>query len=683
MADDKTEYINGMPVLGTVEYVNGLPVIGTTSAQAASKPQSLNAQYGKRDDMLGTIGRWGMQGSQIARSAIGQGTAFGFGDEIEAAIKAPFTDKTYAQELETARGKIDAYRRNNPNAALANEIAGGIISPALGAKAVYGAAKQLPKLQRIAQTAARGGAGAALDGFGQGQDGFMNRAASAGLSGLMGGGMSGGMALLAEALGPVVKKVLPSSRAATKQLTPEEALLARKLRDVPDEVIAEGQIAGRQAVQDGTPMFLPEMLDDVEGYDAAKFYRNNADTKRIASNAIDARDARLVDDLKDEFTTRISSEVDSAKAGRRMKRAADTYMTEAKVRRAEAVNKLYGKAYKESPTINDPAVTDLIKGEGSNPLKREIRKLRELPEYADLPENSIKLIHSAKSRVQDAIQTMDPNAANDMRKFLAPVQRALKESSPEFAKADKRYARFSRAISSIDDGIIGELARAKTAKESAIGSKILSKKASEIKALKRSFKGKEDELKALLRSHYEDILDKTPRNLDSAGKRNPLPKLAATKQQRDVITELLGEKEGNELFKFLESQDRMLKGRTRYQIGSDTNENMKLEQRFGGSGGVSRFVKNPFSNAFEFLEEALSLDAPATKEAAARILFNPDPRVGADALDKLGRAAPALRTNPETMALIDALGSGAGRGVAADQRRQQRIPELYITPPKQ
>ena len=37
----------------------------------------------------------------IARSA-GQGLTFGFGDEIVAGVKAPFTDKTYREELELA-----------------------------------------------------------------------------------------------------------------------------------------------------------------------------------------------------------------------------------------------------------------------------------------------------------------------------------------------------------------------------------------------------------------------------------------------------------------------------------------------------------------------------------------------------------------------------------------------------
>jgi|TARA_X000000950_G_scaffold196771_1_gene236841 hypothetical protein len=67
----------------------------------------------------------------IARSA-GQGLTFGFGDEIVAGVKAPFTDKTYREELELERAKLENFRQQNPKTALASEIAGSIAIPFAG-----------------------------------------------------------------------------------------------------------------------------------------------------------------------------------------------------------------------------------------------------------------------------------------------------------------------------------------------------------------------------------------------------------------------------------------------------------------------------------------------------------------------------------------------------------------------
>ena len=69
--------------------------------------------------------------SGIARSA-GQGLTFGFGDEIVAGVKAPFTDKTYREELELERAKLENFRQQNPKTALASELAGSIAIPFAG-----------------------------------------------------------------------------------------------------------------------------------------------------------------------------------------------------------------------------------------------------------------------------------------------------------------------------------------------------------------------------------------------------------------------------------------------------------------------------------------------------------------------------------------------------------------------
>ena len=57
------------------------------------------------------------------------GASFGFGNKLAAGLRAPFTDKTYAEELEGMRGATDAARNRAGSAAIASELTGAIAAP--------------------------------------------------------------------------------------------------------------------------------------------------------------------------------------------------------------------------------------------------------------------------------------------------------------------------------------------------------------------------------------------------------------------------------------------------------------------------------------------------------------------------------------------------------------------------
>ena len=63
----------------------------------------------------------------LARSALGQGVAFNFGDEIEAAARAPFSKRTRKELLKDIRGEIDEFRRDRPALAFGSELAGAAL----------------------------------------------------------------------------------------------------------------------------------------------------------------------------------------------------------------------------------------------------------------------------------------------------------------------------------------------------------------------------------------------------------------------------------------------------------------------------------------------------------------------------------------------------------------------------
>jgi hypothetical protein len=113
---------------------------------------------------------------------------FGTADEINAAINAPLSDKTYDQLLEDGRKR------------LANSGTAGTIGQAIGAVMLpAGAAKTIP--QAIGMGALQGGA----YGFGSGEGGVENRLENAAIGAGVGGAIGGVANKLGKALAP--KKV--------------------------------------------------------------------------------------------------------------------------------------------------------------------------------------------------------------------------------------------------------------------------------------------------------------------------------------------------------------------------------------------------------------------------------------------------------------------------------------------
>lgn len=72
--------------------------------------------------------------SNLARSAIGQGLLFGFGDELEAGVRAAFDkSKTYDDFVNDIRTNLDQFRKDSPGLSYGSEIVGSIPTALTGA----------------------------------------------------------------------------------------------------------------------------------------------------------------------------------------------------------------------------------------------------------------------------------------------------------------------------------------------------------------------------------------------------------------------------------------------------------------------------------------------------------------------------------------------------------------------
>jgi hypothetical protein len=123
---------------------------------------------------------------QAGRALI-QGTTFGFGDELTAALAAMSPNMDYGTALQGERDRLAQQRENAPVLSYGSEIAGAIASPA-GLMGNVGKAITSTG-GRIAAGAGLGGLLSAIYGFGSGEDGAANRSENAMWNGLLGAGI--------------------------------------------------------------------------------------------------------------------------------------------------------------------------------------------------------------------------------------------------------------------------------------------------------------------------------------------------------------------------------------------------------------------------------------------------------------------------------------------------------------
>jgi hypothetical protein len=103
----------------------------------------------------------------ILRSALGQGLAFGFGDEVEAFVKSLSSDKEYEDLAKEIRSELELFKETAPAIAYGSEIAGGLVTGGLGLG------------RTLATTAARSGLTGAAYGAGTAEGDIAERTKAA------------------------------------------------------------------------------------------------------------------------------------------------------------------------------------------------------------------------------------------------------------------------------------------------------------------------------------------------------------------------------------------------------------------------------------------------------------------------------------------------------------------------
>jgi hypothetical protein len=208
---------------------------------------------------------------QRARMAA-QGLTFGFADEIEAAIQSAMSgDKTYEQALQEIRGKIAAYKKDSPYAAMGFEALGALPTAFVGGAPAT-----------LARMAGRAGAEGALYAAGT-EDGSVGERIAAMPGGAVGGAIGGaigggvGSALGASATGitEFARRKLGDKGASV--VSREVQRLVELTGKTPDEVLAD--------VAEGRIMAENKTLQNV----ARAYYTSNTPAKPVIEQGMRGR----------------------------------------------------------------------------------------------------------------------------------------------------------------------------------------------------------------------------------------------------------------------------------------------------------------------------------------------------------------------------------------------------------
>jgi len=262
----------------------------------------------------------------VLRSALGQGLALGFGDEIEAFVTSKLTGEEYKDVVKGIRKDIETFKKESPILAGATELAGGLITGGAG-------------LGKTALTTAARSAGLGA-GYGAGiaEGDLEERAKSAAVSGAISG-----------ALGGAASKFLP-------KLTPEAQALQREGVELTPGQALSGPVGGVLRRTEETASSLPALgtgtalQRSTESFNRAVFNRS---LKKIGQEL--PKDLPI-EDVPKIFANKITNSLNQAaqklevKSINKLQNEIDDFLLDQPITKSEVKNiktrlsKFFGKA---------------------------------------------------------------------------------------------------------------------------------------------------------------------------------------------------------------------------------------------------------------------------------------------------------------------------------------------------
>ncbi len=409
--------------------------------------------------------------ANVARQALGQGTAFGFGDEIEGLGRGvmsyfqgdtPWADFDFSaardKGIDQARAEVELYQRARPYKATALQVAGGIPTGLAGsgrALAMRGAGL----LPRVIEGAKQGAIHGGASGLGRGEGGFdvpglESRGISAGIGAGTGAAVGGGVPVVGDLSRGVMNlagKVAPGSQVKRQA----GRLLRRGMDDDDITVPAIRDALSRMP----TAARIPDAPD--------RFSIGLRDLARHAATTSGGKAAhRFLAERNEDQARRALEQVDRFLPTQSL----NDYLEETTLLRRESANRDYGAAYRQ-----DLEMTEELKGFLRNKKIQEAwagavdimeydgldsRAFRDLVQVRDgqtiFRRPTLEIMDYIKQSLDDQVNSLyaagqstkagrAKTLRNDLRDYLDSVNPAYKE-------ARSVYAGHSAAMEAAEEG---------------------------------------------------------------------------------------------------------------------------------------------------------------------------------------------------------------------------------------
>ena len=375
-----------------------------------------------------------------------QGLTFNTADEIEAAFRAgAISGPEYQNQLSRVRAGIKQYEEQYPGRAFTGELVGGLLPTAAaliaapftgGATApaaAAGAARTVAALPTLGKTMARGmgygAASGAAAGAGGATGGLESRVMGGAIGGTAGAVLGGAAPAVTGAVGAGGRKVL---EATGLMQAPDAATKARELiaKKLAQEGISPDELAARQAAVVRTLGARDETLADIGGESMRRLARGSmaipnaaqTDVRQMLTERAIGAGPRITQDITDL----------TAIGARDINEVADEIIKN----RSMLASPLYDQAY-AAGQINSFAIDNLLKK--SKDIQYAISEARRLPEYADLPDNSMLMLDKAYKYVgglaNSAKISGKSTQADDLNNLRMSLRNAITDEVPVYGKA--------------------------------------------------------------------------------------------------------------------------------------------------------------------------------------------------------------------------------------------------------
>ncbi len=386
------------------------------------------------------------------------------------AEKENFAD-IYHENLAKERGADARYAEEHPVASPVAKVAGLVASiPATSGARMLGVAAQGAPLaaempnavtegmslgKKIWQATKQGAAIGGIGGFGTSNDESLKKDLIDTTQGaVVGGALNAGLTAAGEkVIAPVINWA--------KGRFGADALGNAASRQVMER-IAQSSEAGGPTAQDMLDLIAaheskPLMLADVGGAPVQALGEGIATRggagRQIASQALDARDAAA--------GVRVADEVGSALGNGGSNHATEQALIDARSAAAAPAYKAAGipsdpAEYANAPVVDNAKVTNLLKK--SKDVRAAIAQAKSLPDYADLPDNSMVLLDKAYKNIGGTANAAkisgNGEAARDMNSLRVKLLDAMTDGDAghPYHQALKEFSGPSQSLGAIKDG---------------------------------------------------------------------------------------------------------------------------------------------------------------------------------------------------------------------------------------